>query len=98
MQKERIITPGQNFPVDERNAVERRLHRLHHLIAIARVAARRVGFFAPFAAARVPQRAALQARFRSRTSSLFLQELTLPCESTVRWPLPLFTPDIIMRL
>jgi hypothetical protein len=43
---------------------------------------------------RVCQRAALQARFRSRTSSLFLQELTLPCESTVA----LFLPDNTMRL
>ena len=61
MQKERIIIPGQNVPVDERNAVERRLHRLHNLMAIARVAARRVGFFAPFAAARVPARCASSA-------------------------------------
>ncbi len=52
----------------------------------------------------VYQRAALQARFRSRTSELHLP-LTLPCESTVRRSsssrpqnfLLHFLPDIIMR-
>lgn len=51
---------------------------------------------------RVCQRAALQARFRRRTSSFSYLELTLPCESTVSSPLPnlvpTFTPDIIVRL
>jgi hypothetical protein len=47
VQKERIIVPGQHFHVDERSAVEQRLHLYHHLVALARVAARRVEFFAP---------------------------------------------------
>jgi hypothetical protein len=46
--------------------------------------------------------AALQARFRSRTSQfhdkLSLALLTLPHESTLRLPLPPFQPDIIVRL
>ena len=46
----------------------------------------------------VCQRAALQARFRSRTSQVLALALSLPCESTLRLPLPLFLPDIIMRI
>ncbi len=45
------------------------------------------------------QCAALQARFRSRTSQpLYLVLITLCSESTLRKPLPTFLPDIIMRL
>ena len=47
---------------------------------------------------RLFQRAALQARFRSRTSFLLSVVLTLCSESTVSWPLLPFQPDIIMRL
>ena len=47
---------------------------------------------------RVCQRAALQARFRSKTSFALSFALTLPCESTMRAPLSPFQPDIIMRL
>jgi hypothetical protein len=51
---------------------------------------------------RLFQRAALQARFRSRTSLPPDTALTLCSESTMSWSslpgLPHFTPDIIMRL
>ena len=64
----------------------------------ARVKASLLFRFCFYLQRRVCQRAALQARFRSRTSPSLIQVLTLCSESTVRRPLHTFQPDIIMRL
>ena len=68
----------------------------HQPTHVARVKASRLFLF--YLERRVFQRAALQARLRSRISIHESMHLTLPSDSNTRQPLPHLLPDIIMRL
>jgi hypothetical protein len=95
----RFTTTKGDTGAGARKRERTRTYPSHRQVIAPAVAACPLFRFCLYLQRRVCQCAALQARFRSRTSqSLYLALLTLCSESTVRWRPLHFPPDIIMRL